>query len=161
MAAQRGVFTVTLVEEAVTAANTDYDIFELVPADDRAIELVAFNIGVTGEVGDAQDETLTIKVSTDFTSSGSGGNTPTPRPLDQRDAAAGFTAETANETVATTGTEIVLMCDSMNVRAGGMWIFPPEMRPKVDQADTALYIRMMSTVADTLTMNATAWVREL
>lgn len=159
--AQRGVYTVTFVEASITAANTDYDLWELVPVDDRPIELVAFTLGVTGEVGDAQDETLTVKISSDFTVSGSGGSAPTPRPTDSRDGAAGFTAETVNPTVANTGTEIILMADSFNVRAGGQWIFPELMRFKVDQGDTALYIRMMSTVADTLLMNGTAWVREV
>lgn len=160
MAAQRGVYTVAFVEASITAANTDYDLFELVPADDRPIELVAFNLGVTGEVGDTQDETLTVKISSDFTVS-SNGSATTPRPCDSRDGAAGFSAETIGATVANTGTEIVLMADSFNVRAGGMWVFPEQMRFKVDQGDTALYIRMMSTVADTLLMSGTAWVREL
>jgi hypothetical protein len=160
MAAQRGVYTVAFIEQSITAANTDYDLFEFVPADDRPIELVAFNLGVTGEVGDAQDETLTIKISTDFTVSSNGTST-TPRPCDPRDGAAGFTAETVGATVANTGTEIILMGDSFNVRAGGTWIFPEQMRFKVDQGDTGMYIRMMSTVADTLTMSGTAWVREL
>ena len=158
--AQRGVYTVVFVEASITAANTDYDLWELVAVDDRPIELVAFTLGVTGEVGDAQDETISVKISTDFTVS-SNGTATTPRPTDPRDGAAAFTAETIGATVANTGTEIINFADSFNVRAGGQWIFPEIMRFKWDQADTACYIRWMTTVADTLLLNGTAWVREL
>lgn len=160
MAAQRGTYTVVFVEQTIAAASGDYDLFELVPADDRPIELVALFLGNKSEVGDAQDEMLTIKVSTDFTVS-SNGTATTPRPLDQRDGAAGFTAEVLGATVANTGTEIIPMVDSFNVRAGLQWILPEIMRPKVDQGDTAMYIRMQSAAADDLTLSGTAWVREL
>lgn len=160
MAAQRGTYTVSFVEQTVAQASGDYDLFELVPVDDRPIELVALFLGNKSEITDAQDEMLTIKVSTDFTVSSNGVAT-TARPLDPRDGASGFTAEVLGATVATTGTEIIVMVDSFNVRAGLAWVLPEVMRPKVDQADTAMYIRLQSAVADDLTLSGTAWVREL
>ena len=162
MGAQRGVYTCPLVEASITAANTDYDLWEFTPADDRPLELVAFNIGVTGEVGDAQDETLTIKISRGFATTGSGGNAAVAgSKLDPRDATSGFTFESANSTVATAGTEVVLFVDSYNVRVGGTWVFPEIMRPRVEQTDVLMVIRQMTTVADTMTLSGTAWVREL
>lgn len=160
MAAQRGTYTVAFSEQTVAQSSGDYDLFELVPADDRPIELVALFLGNKSEVGDAQDEMLSINVLTDHTTSSNGTST-TPRPLDQRDGAAGFTAETLGATVATAGTALTLIADTFNVRGGYQLILPEFMRPKVDQADTAMYVRLTSAAADDLTLSGTAWVREL
>ncbi len=160
MAAQRGIYVVTFSEQTIASASGDYDLFELVPADDRPIEVVAVFLGNKSEVGDAQDEMLSINIITDLTTS-SNGSAATPRPLGQRDGAAGFTAETVGSTVATTGTAITVHADTWNVRSGYQLILPEFMRPKVDQGDTALYIRMTSAAADDLTMSGTVYVREL
>jgi hypothetical protein len=160
MAAQRGIYTVTFTEVTVTSAGGNTDLFEIVPADDRPLELVAVFLGQKSEAGDAADEMLTITVITDLTVS-SNGTATTPRPLDPRDGAAGFTAEINGPTEANTGTAITMVADSFNVRGGLQWIFPEAMRPKVDQADTAMYVRLHSAAADDITMSGTAWVREL
>jgi hypothetical protein len=160
MAAQRGVYTVSFDQQTIANASGDYDLFELVPADDRPIELVALFLGNKSEVGDAQDEMLAISIITDYTTSSNGTST-TPRPLDSRDGAAGFTAETVGATVATAGTPITVHVDTFNVRSGYQLILPEFMRPKVDQGDTALYVRITTAVADDLTLSGTAYVREL
>lgn len=160
MAAQRGCYTVVFDQQTIAAASGDYDLWELVPVDDRPIELVAVLIGNKSEVGDAQDEMLAISVISDATTTSNGAAT-TPRPLDPRDGAAGFTAETVGSTVGTGGTPITLICDTMSVRGGYQLMLPEPMRPKVDQADTAMYIRLAAAVADDLTLSGTAWVREL
>ena len=160
MAAQRGTYSVSFDQQTIAASSGDYDLFELVPADDRPIELVALFLGNKSEIGDAQDEMLAFAIITDYTSS-SNGTATTPRPLDSRDGAAGFSAETLGATVATTGTPITTHSDTFNVRAGLQLIFPEIMRTKVDQGDTAIYIRLTTAVADDLTLSGTAYVREL
>ncbi len=160
MASQRGTYTVSFDQQTIAAASGDYDLFELVAADDRPFELVALFLGNKSEVGDAQDEMLAISIITDYTTS-SNGTAATPRPLDPRDGAAGFTAEVVGATVATTGTPITVHVDTFNVRAGYQLILPEFMRPKIDQADTAMYIRMTTAAADDLTLSGTAYVREL
>lgn len=160
MAAQRGMYTVSFDQQAFTTANGDYDFFELTPADDRPIEIVAVFIGNKSEVGDAQDEMVAYSIVTDNATTGNGAAT-TPRPLDPRDGAAGFTAESVASTTATTGTEIVLLADTFNIRSGLQLILPEAMRPKVDQADTMLCIRMETGLADDATISGTVWVREL
>lgn len=160
MAAQRGIYTVQFFEASIVAASGDYDLFELVPADDRPIELVALFLGNKSEVGDAQDEMLSYRIVTDNTTSGNGTST-TPNPLDSRDGAAGFTAETVGSTPASAGTAVILHSDTFNVRAGLQLILPEFMRPKVDQGDTALYVRFPTAAADDLTLSGTAYVREL
>lgn len=160
MAAQRGIYTVSFAASSFTNANGDYDFFELTPADDRPIEVVAIYIGNKSEVGDAQDEMVEWSIVTDNATSGNGTST-TPRPLDPRDASAGFTAETVASTVASTGTEIFLHQDTFNIRAGLQIIFPEQMRPRCDQADTMLCIRMEQGLADDASIAGTVYVREL
>jgi hypothetical protein len=160
MAAQRGVYTVSFERQSFTNANGDYDFFELTPADDRPIEIVAIKVDGYSELGDAQEEQVAWTVVTDNATSGNGSST-TPRPLDPRDAAAGFTAETVASTTASTGTEIQLVAGCFNIRAGLNEVYPEVMRPKCDQADTMLCIRMETGLADDATISGTVWVREL
>jgi hypothetical protein len=160
MAAQRGIYTVSFAASSFTNANGDYDFFELTPVDDRPIEIVAIYIGNKSEIGDAQEEFVEWSIVTDNASSGNGTST-TPRPLDPRDGAAGFTAETVASTPASTGTEIFVHQDTFNIRAGLAFIVPEFMRAKVDQADTMLCIRMEQGLADDASIAGTVYVREL
>ncbi len=160
MAAQRGVYTVSFDQQTIASASGDYDFFELTPADDRPIEIVAVWLGCKSEVGDAQDEMVAWSIVSDNTTSGNGTST-TPRPLDSRDGAAGFTAETVASTPASAGTAIPLVADTFNIRAGLHEVFPEVMRPKVDQGDTMLCIRLTTALADDAVFSGTVWVREL
>lgn len=156
----RGVYTVCFDQQTIAAASGDYDLWEIVPADDKPVEIVGALIGNKSEVGDAQDEMLSISIVRGNTTSSNGTST-TPQPTDPSDAAASFTAETVGATVATAGTSVNLVVDTMNVRAGWQQLFPEAMRPKVSQANTGLYVRLTSAVADDLTLSGTLWVREL
>ena len=160
MAEQRGVYTVSFDQQTIASASGDYDFFELTPADDRPIELVALLLSNKSEVGDAQEEMVAYAIVTDNATSGNGTST-TPRPLDQRDASAGFTAETVGSTPASTGSPITMIADTFNIRTGLQLILPKEMRPRIDQADTMLCVRLLTALADDATMSGTAWVKEL
>lgn len=160
MAAQRGVYTVSFDQQTIAAASGDYDLFELVPADDKPIEIVAITLGNKSEVGDAQDEMLAISIVRGNTTS-SNGTATTPQLLDPSDVAASFTAETMGATIATAGTSVTLLADTFNVRGGWLQVFPEAMRPKVSQANTAMYVRLTTAAADDLTLSGTCWVREL
>jgi hypothetical protein len=76
------------------------------------------------------------------------------------DAAAGFTAEVNNTTVATTGTTVTLHTGCWNVRAGYINWFPEGMRPSASQANTTIVVRQTAP-ADAVTMSGTLYVREL
>jgi hypothetical protein len=156
----RGVYTVSFDQQTIAAASGDYDLFEIVPADDKPLEVVALSLGNKSEVGDAQDEMLAYSIVRGNTTS-SNGTAATPQLLDPSDPAASFTAETVGSTPATAGTSVALLVDTFNVRAGLMLVLPPEMRPKVSQANTGLYVRLTTAVADDLTLSGTLWVREL
>lgn len=150
-------YAITFSAVAVTALQ---DLFELVPADDKPVAIVSLNIGQASDAGDAQDELLQLSIIRGFTTSGSGGSSPTPAPLSPNDTAAGFTAETNNTTVATTGTTATLFTDCFNVRAGYMMMFPPDARPSANQGNTSLVVRL-TLPADSLTMSGTLIVEEL
>lgn len=154
------VYTVSFENITVSAAQ---DLFELTPADDKPIELLGLylsNVGGTADAGDAQEELLRLLVRRGYTTSGSGGSAPTPAPLDPNDAAAGFTAEVNNTTVATTGTTADLHADGWNVRVPYQVVWPPEMRPKASQANTTIVVRLVGAPADGIAMSGTLYVKE-
>lgn len=154
------IYTVSFAPTAFTNANGDYDFFELTPADDRPIKVLAVYIGNKTEVGDAQEEFVSWSVVTDNATTGNGTST-TPRPVDPRYAAAGFTAETVGSTPASTGTEIFLHQDTFNIRAGLQIVLPERMQWKCDQADTMLCIRMEAGLADDADVAGTVYVEEI
>ncbi len=154
------IYTVEFEAAAIAALSGDYDLFEFTPADDRPIELVGLHLYVTSELGDAQDEWLRLRIIRGHTTSG-GGTATTPRPVNPRAAAAGFTAETVGATIATLGTPINVWSGAMNVRAGFEMWFPDGCGPRADQADTTMVVRLMAAVADDVTMSGTAFVLEV
>ena len=157
------IYTVSFASTAFTNANGDYDFFEITPADDRPIELVGLDIccSNTADAGDAQEEFLQWSIVTDNASSGNGTST-TPRPVNQRSAAAGFTAETVGSTTASTGTEIFIHQGAFNSRVGLQIWWPPEARPRADQGgDTMLCVRLEAAVADDSAFAGTVYVNEL
>jgi hypothetical protein len=150
-------YAVTFNAVAVSAAQ---DMFEITPADDKPCEIVSMHLGQYSDAGDAAAELLGISIVRGFTASGSGGSSATPAPMDPGSSAAGFTAEVNNTTVANTGTTTTLHSDAFNVQAGYNYIPPLDARPKVNQGNTSLVVRITAP-ADALTMNGTLIVREL
>lgn len=156
----RGVYTVVFDQQTIAAASGDYDLFEVVPADDKPIEIVALSLGNKSEIGDAQDEMLAYSIVRGNTTTGNG-TTTTPQLTDPSDPAASFGAETVGSTPATAGTSVTLVADTFNVRAGLMLVLPELMRPKASQANIGIYVRLTTAVADDLTLSGTLWVREV
>lgn len=158
------IYSAVMASVAITNANGDVDWFELAPADDKPCKLRGFVISQTSEVGDAQEEGLRFRIlrlPATFTS-GSGGTTPTPAPMDSADVAAGATTEANNTTVATTsGTAIVLAEFGWNERNSPyeMWFPDDRFAPKVKQGE-GLVIRQETTVADDVTCMGTFWFEE-
>lgn len=160
MAAQRGVYTVVFDQQSFTAANGDYDFWELTPADDKPIEIVAISICNKSELGDAQEEFVAWSVVRGNSTTGNG-TTTTPRPLDPSDGAASFTAKVVSSTPASAGTAITPIAKTFNIRANLDEIYPEVMRPKASQADTTMCVRLLTALADDATLSGTIWVREL
>jgi hypothetical protein len=154
------VYTVVFAAVSVSAAQ---DLFEITPADDKPVEIMGLSLCQVGnaDVGDAQEECLRFSIIRGYTASGSGGSAPTPVPVKANDAAAGFTAEVNNTTVATTGTAVILHEDSFNVRTGTTLWWPDGCEPSASQANTTLIIRLNTAPADAITLSGTLYVREV
>lgn len=161
----RGTYTVSFTTTTFTNANGDYDFFEIDPAANEPIEIVAIFIGNKTEVGDTQEEEVawSIRRFSGATFTSGNGSATTPVALVPGDEAASFAAETVASTVATsTGTTVVLHYDTFNIRAGLQLIFPPDMRPKCDGAtDSALVVRLDTALADDADLRGTLYVRQL
>jgi len=160
----RGIYTVSFLEQTIAAASGDYDLFDVAPAANKPIEIVALSLGNKSEIGDAQDEMLSYTITRGYATASNGGAT-TPRPTDASDGAASFTALAVGATIAAAGAGTIMnmMADTFNVRAGLMLVLPPEMRPKCSAitAETRMTVRLTTAVADDLTLSGTLWVREL
>jgi hypothetical protein len=156
----RGVYTVAFDQQSFTNANGDYDFFEITPADDKPIEIMAIYIGNKSEIGDTQEEMVAWSIVRGHATSGNGtsGNI---RPLRPSDGAASFTAEVVASTPASTGSPVTLHADTFNIRTGLQIIFPPDMRPSCSQAETTIVVRLLTALADDATLSGTIYIREV
>lgn len=152
------VYIVDLVQTAVTVAA---DLVELTPADDKPIEVLGFELYQITDLGDAAEEIIGVEWIRGHTTSGSGGSTPTPRPLNPNDAAAGFTAETFNTTAASVGTTNILQNHGWNIRIPTPVTYTPEATPQAGQGNTTLILRMLNAPADSITIGGHIVVREV
>lgn len=163
----KGVYTVEFENISYTTANGDHDFFELRPGTTTAkpITLIGLDISTTTEVGDAQEEQVRYRIITmiggTFTT-GTGGATPTPAATENSDDPAEFAADTSNTVVATTtGTTVNVHSSAFNIRNGLQIMLPPEWRPTIyGLTNSAIIVRMLSTLADDASMSGTAYVKE-
>jgi hypothetical protein len=152
------LYAITFENVAVTAS---VDFFEITPADDRPVIIHALHLSQSTDVGDAAEEMMRVQILRGHTTPGSGGAAPTPAPLNPVDAAAGFTVETNNTTIASAGTTVSLYAEAFNIRSGLVQIWPPELRPIVTQANATLVVRLLSTPADSISFSGTLYVEEI
>jgi len=149
-------YTVSFTGVAVTAQQ---DFFEIVAAAGKNVELVGLFLSQSTEVGDVQEEGLSVMIKSGATTSGSGGSAPTPIPLTVTDAAAGFTAEANNTTKATVGTIVTHHADNWNVRMPFILLFPEDMRVQLT-GSRRMTVELGTTPADSITMSGTMYLRE-
>lgn len=153
------VYTVEFEAQTIANASGDYDLFEFDAASDLPIELVALSLGQSSELGDAAEEQLRLRIIRGHTTSANG-TSATPRPVSPGDAAAGFAAEVVGSTIASAGTAVNLLSDTFNVRAGYQWGPVPNGMGFWTSGAALLTVRLMSTVADDLTLSGTATLIE-
>lgn len=146
----------------VTNAGGDADLFELAPAANKPCRLLGLMLAVSSETGDAAEEILRIKVMRlPATVTSGNGTAVTPRPMLSSAAASGASCEYNGSTVATTSsTAVDLHADAFNVRSGYQFWWTPETAPVIVNAEAAV-VRMMSTVADDVTMSGTLYFEEI
>jgi hypothetical protein len=154
---QGRVYTVSIDRVAVSAAQ---DLFSVTAADDKPIEIVGLFIAQNTDYGDAQAENLAFNIVSGNTTVGSGGTAPTPRPVKGTDTAAGFTARINDTTQASAGTAITRHADGFNVQAGYTNWWPEGFEIDAKQGDF-LCVRLPAAPADSITVSATLYVREM
>lgn len=104
------VYSATFSAVSVAAAQ---DLFEIVAASAKPVRILGAEIGQYSDAGDAQDELLSIQFIPGYTTSGSGGTSVTPAPIDPGDTAFG-------------GTALIRHASPFNVRAGYVWMPVPD-----------------------------------
>lgn len=140
------VYTASFDNVAVTAAQ---DFFEITAASGTIIRILSVFIGQSSDAGDAQAELLRIQINR-YSTSGSGGSTPTARPHHVGDAAFGGTVEANNTTQG--GTAVLLVAETANVQAG--WYYTPTPEEQILSAVAGiLAISLPAAPADSLTMS--------
>lgn len=149
--------TVTISGVASPAAI--FDFLELVCATAKPCRVRRIRIAQNSEPT-TEEEQLDLTVIRGHATSGSGGDTtPDGGVLNSTTPAVGYTAETMNTTIASTGSPINLVEDAWNTRAGYDMAFAPEEAPEIVNAER-LVVRS-GAPADAVTIRATFWVEEL
>lgn len=152
------IYTIDIPPTAITVAA---DLVEITPGDDKLVIVHGFEILQTTDLGDVAEEIIGLLWVRGHTTSGSGGSSATPRPVNPSDAAAAMTAEVLNTTQASAGTTVNLQRHGWNVRIPTPVIYTPETRPQVSQGNTSLVLRMAAAPADSITISGCVTVEEL
>jgi hypothetical protein len=148
------------VSFAAAAATAPQDLVELTAHSTARICILGWEIGQSTEAGDAADEQVLLKLISGHATSGSGGSSFTPFAVDSDIAVAALTAaEINNTTVASTGTAVNRHATAFNVRAGHIWLPPPDMRHVIAKSGIVV-LRMDSTPADSISFSGTLYFGE-
>ena len=151
------VYSIQFSNVAVTAAQ---DFFEVLPATQKPVLIHAVYLSQSTELGDAAEEGLRLNFGRGHTTSGSGGSSVTPRPMDANDTAAGATCEVNNTTIASAGTNVILHSEVWNVRVPYVYMPAPEDRIRVANANIFV-VRLMAAPNDSVTCNGTLVFEEI
>ena len=154
MSRQGRIYSATFEEVAVSAIQ---DLFEIVAPADSSVVIHGLVISQSSDSGDAQSEQLNVLIHRGSTS-GSGGSTPTPAPLNVGDAAFGGTVEANNTSQSTEGTQVHSQC--FNVMAGLEIWWTPECRPVLSPSGR-LIVELQTAPADAVTMSGTIYFEEI
>lgn len=154
-------YSVTFKGVAVTAQQ---DLFEILAPTDGIVIIHEWEASQTSEVGDSQEEQLLLTTNRGVgtVTSGSGGSTATPQPIEDGDNAFGGTIEVNNTTKMAVGTGTLeeLEVFSWNVRVPLRQVYTPETRPVVSPGNRWT-LELETTPADSITMNGRVLLEEM
>lgn len=150
-------YIVSFEQVTVTAAQ---DFVTIIGGTGKACRIIRQWWGCTDTVlATGQNLSVRGRLLPATVSAGSGGSTPTPRPLDGGDAAAVFTAHT-NDTSKTTssGTVRILEENGSHLFAGYALSYPA---PPIVEPTAAYVFELLSTVSGSITISGGVEVEEL
>jgi hypothetical protein len=154
-------YTATFKAVAVTAQQ---DYFEILCPTDAVTVIHSWTLSQSTEVGDSAEEMLVITTNRGVGSvtSGSGGSSVTPQPIEDGDPAYGGTIEANNTTkmVVGTGTLEELEVHAWNVRVPYEMVYTPETRPVISPGNRWT-IELETTPADSITTNGMVILEEI
>lgn len=143
------------------AITAQQDLFELTAPALKAVRLLMVKLTQTTEVGDAQEENLSILFKRGQTTSGSGG-TPSVTVVNLRGETAGTAAvESNNTTKASVGTILTFDADVWYERSPFLWVPPTEELIPVIPAGVRMTVELATTPADSITANGVIYWQEI
>lgn len=145
------------------ACTAVQDFFEILAATAKPVKIHGFSLSQTTEVGDAAEEGLLVTTNRGVgATSGSGGSTHTPQPIDDPDTASGAVVEINNTTAMTAGGGSIeeLEAHCWNVRVPYVFWYTPEMRPRIVPGDRWT-LELETTPADSITVSGNVWFEEV
>lgn len=155
------MYSATFKAIAVTAAQ---DLFEIAAPSDAAVIVHGFAVSQVTETGDSAEEMLQMTANRGVGSvtSGSGGASVTPQPLNDGDAAFGGTVERNNTTIMAVGTGTLeeLEAYAWNVRIPWERWYTPETRPVISPSNRWT-LELETAPADSITLEGTVWFEEI
>jgi hypothetical protein len=143
------------------SVTAQQDLFEITAATGKHCRIHAWMVSQSTEVGDAQEEGLSVLLrrGTSGTTSGTGGSAATPVVQNASDTAAGASAEVNNTTRMSGGTITTEEPHSWNVRVPYMMIYTPEFRPQIAPGERKT-LELATTPADAITMSGWMVIEE-
>lgn len=154
------IYTASVAPASLSVAS---DIFEVLAPADAAVEILEWELWQITDLGDAAEEVLTIELVRGIGSvtSGSGGSTTTPQPVEDGEAAFGGTVETQNTTRMAAGSGSLEVADRLgwNIRAPRQHIYTPEQRPIISPSNR--WTLSILAPADAITIGGRVVLREI
>ena len=152
------IYSAEFADVAVTAAQ---DLFSLLVGDDEPIHLLGCIISQNTDVGDAEAESLTIKIIRGWGTVGSGGTAPTPNNLDGKGGAATTTVRANDTTEASAGSPLDMHSECWNIAVPWIYMPIPELRIRVDQGDDLLSVSLITVPNDSITVSGVIYWEEI
>lgn len=151
------LYSVPIVSVAVTAQQ---DFFEYTAPSTGIVVVHLVELTQSSDVGDAQAEGLSILHRRGATTTGSGGSTVTPGPLEFGSVAAAGVAKVGSTTKASGGTIVTLRPSSWIIQSPYLWLPTPELR-HVLAPGQRYTIELATTPADSITVSGELVVEEI
>jgi len=142
------------------AVTAQQDLFEVTAPADAIVLIHRVVVSQSSDVGDAASEGLSLLFKRGQTSSGTGGSTPTPAPLEFGFAAAGSVVDTNNTAKASGGTIVTMHAENWII--GGPFEYLPTPETRITLSPSQRFtVELGTTPADSITMSGTLIFEEI